>query len=197
VIAVSETSVWPELNVDEYTKLEKNPGFSVFGCLSLFEKYKYADQAWIIHDSVVLLRKLPIIERFSFIYHFYEPSLDIPRNDAGYKRLLNSVEYAEMTTITKHGCFGNMFAIDYEEIRKIDIQRFIPHIHTKYDFECMERIVGYLALKNGYSTLSVCGDIFDPIANPWSHTEYASLSLDRCIQLNFPEVFLKAIIARK
>jgi hypothetical protein len=197
IIAVAKNSLPLTVLFDEYTQVTANPYFSVFGCLYLFYAHKYADQAWLLHDSVVLTREIPNVSKFSFLYHFYEPSLDRPRNDEGYRRLLNFFEYSQMLSTTKNGCFGNMFIIDHNCIEELDILRFIPKINTKYDFECMERILYFLAIKNKYPTTSLCGDIFRPIVNPWETPEYANYTLDTVLQMNFPAIFFKSIIARK
>lgn len=197
VVVIAKNSIPVYVTPDEHTILETNPGFSVFGCLMLFNANKYADQAWILHDSIVLLKPVPNVNKFAFVFHFNEPGLDIHRNNEGYRRLLSYIDYNDMVSRTKIGCFGNMFVIDHDEIKNIEILRYCRHVQTKYDFECMERIVGFLALKNGYSTVSVCGDIFDPVVDPWVHTEYVDLTIEQCQALSFPTIILKAIIGRR
>jgi hypothetical protein len=62
----------------------------------------------------------------------------------------------------------------------------------------MERITSYLANKHGLpNTTAMCGNIFHPVADPWAHTEYAEFTFAEAMSINFPAVFLKAIIARK
>jgi hypothetical protein len=197
VIALAKGS---HLNVtfDEHTQVVENPHFSTWGCLYLFHHHRYADQAFVIHDSVVLTRPVEPVDRFQFVYHFDEASLDRPRNDEGYARLLPRHDYIPMLTNTKTGCFGNMMVIDHDLVKTLEFLDYIPQIKTKYDFECMERITPYLADKHKLpSTTSMCGNIFHPVADPWVHTEYADITFDEVLAMNFPAVFLKAIVARK
>jgi hypothetical protein len=152
----------------------------------------------VIHDSVVLTRPVEPVNRFQFVYHFNEPSLDRPRNDEGYARILPEKDYRPMLATTKTGCAGNMMILDHDLVQELEFLDYIPKVTTKYDFECMERITSYLAHKHGYAnTTSLCGNIFTPITDPWVHTEYAHLTFGQVLALKFPAAFLKAIIARK
>ena len=197
VIALAKGSTLSHV-FDTHTQVVENPYFSTWGCLHLFHHNRYADQAFILHDSVVLTRPVEPVDRFQFIYHFNEPGLDRPRNDEGYARILPESERTSMLTTTKTGCFENMMALDHDLVEQLEFLDYIPKITTKYDFECMERITSYLAGKHGYgTTTSMCGDIFHPIMDPWVHTEYAWLTFADVQTLNFPAVFLKAIVARK
>ena len=197
VIAVARGSTLTHA-FDEYTQVGENPHFSTWGCLYLFHHHRYANQAFVIHDSVVLTRPVEPVDRFQFVYHFNEPSLDRPKNDEGYARLLPADDYQPMLTTTRTGCFGNMMVLDHDLVEELEFLEYIPKIKTKYDFECMERIASYLAHKHGCTnTTSMCGDIFNPIVDPWAHTEYADVTLTEALAMNFPAVFLKAIIARK
>lgn len=197
IVALAKGS---ELTVtfDEHTQVVENPHFSTWGCLYLFHHNHYADQAFVIHDSVVLTRPVEPVDRFQFVYHFNEASLDRPRNDEGYARILPEEDYRPMLDTTQTGCFGNMMILDHDLVQELEFLDYIPKVKTKYDFECMERIASYLAGKHGYAnTTSLCGDIFEPIVDPWAHTEYAYLTVDQVLAMNFPAVFLKAIVARK
>ena len=197
VIALAKGSTLTH-TFDEHTQVVENPHFATWGCLYLFHHHHYANQAFVIHDSVVLTRPVEPVDRFQFVYHFNEASLDRPRNDEGYARLLPADDYQPMLSNTKTGCFGNMMVLDHDLVETLEFLDYIPKIKTKYDFECMERITPYLAGKHGYAnTISMCGDIFHPVADPWAHTEYANFTFAEAMSINFPAVFLKAIIARK
>jgi hypothetical protein len=199
VLAIAHNSLPLNAEVDANVLQVPNPFFSTFGCLALFHRYRYATTALILHDSAVVLGRLPPLQAgLQSVYHFIEPSLDRPRNEEGYKRLLTVPEWIDMTRAHTLGCFGNMIYIHQDAIEASGILRFIPLIKTKYDFECMERILPYIAGKNGVLVgESMCGSIFHPIADPWAHTEYATKTVDEFKRDGFPFVIGKCIVARK
>ena len=172
-------------------KIVPNVGFSIFGCIRLWHEHKYAEYACILHDSTVLVKRLPEPEAVRFLYHFDEPNLDRPQNDEGYQRLLSREEYCDMIRTHSFGCFGNMIYGDIENTRCL--LAYCDKVKTKYDFECMERIVAYILSRNATLLPSVCGSIFDSIANPWVHPEYATReNFD-----DFPHAVAKTIVNRR
>jgi len=200
VIAVARNSLPLTIEKDSYTEIVENPYFSTWGCLHLFNQNKYAEKALIIHDSVVLLKEIPELNQgVMFIYHFFEPTLDRPRNDEGYERLLPLVDRIRMFSTHDFGCFGNMMYIHHNALQASEMLPIIPEIKTKYDFECMERISAYYCKKNKilHPSISMCGIIFQAISDPWIHTEYNDKSVEYFKSIDFPFVFAKSIIARK
>jgi hypothetical protein len=199
VIAMAKDSRPLPSTVDPTVRVVTNPHFSTLGCLWLFHENRYATTAVILHDSTVILGKLPALERgVQFLYHFVEPSLDRGRNEEGYRRLLTYLEWYDMVSTHTFGCFGNMFYIHKDAVEPSGLLRFVRTIKTKYDFECMERISAYIAKKSGLLVgYSLCGSIFQPIANPWDHTEYATKSVDEFLADGFPFPVAKCIVGRR
>jgi hypothetical protein len=199
VLAMANGSLPLSCAVDSNVQTVVNPYFSTLGCLWLFHKHRYATTAAIIHDSTVILGKLPALEKgVQFLYHFVEPSLDRERNQEGYQRLLTYLELHEMLSTHTFGCFGNMFYIHKDALEPSGLLRFVRAIKTKYDFECMERISAYVAKKSGLLVgYSLCGSIFQPVANPWDHAEYATKTIDEFLADGFPFLLAKSIVGRR
>lgn len=199
VLAIAHNSLPLKMEFDSNVLQVPNPFFSTLGCLALFHHHKYATTALILHDSTVVLGRLPTLQTgLQLVYHFIEPSLDRPRNEEGYKRLLTFPEWQDMTRTHTFGCFGNMIYIHQDAVESSGLLRFSPLIKTKYDFECMERILAYISVKSGVLVgHSLCGSIFHPRADPWVHTEYATKTVEDFKREGFPFIIGKCIVARK
>lgn len=186
-----------QLRPDSNTYIVTNPGFSTVGALRLFEENRYADVACILHDSMVLLKPLPSpLPDVQFLYHFGSRVFEHSLNLAGYRRIVPS-EADDICSTLQQGCFGTTLIVHHDTLVEIGIRDVYPKITTKYDFECMERILAFRVQKAGLLRPSLCGDILDPISDPWKHTEYASMTLDQLYGLSFPHPILKASVARK
>lgn len=199
ILALASNSIELPSTYDVNVIQVANPYFSTLGCLELFHKHRYAETALILHDSTVLLGRLPPLTKgLQFVYHFIEPSLDRIRNEEGYKRLLTYPEWKDMVTNHTFGCFGNMVYIRHDAIPTSGLLRFIPLIRTKYDFECMERVLAFIVSRSGVLVgHSLCGNIFHPIADPWVHTEYTTKTIEEFYEEKFPFIIAKCIVARK
>lgn len=80
----------------------------------------------------MLVHPLPDVkDRLVFLYHFDEPNLDRINNDRGYQRLLPRHEYDHMVRTHNFGCFGNMFMIEHDAIKELNLLNMIPNIQSK------------------------------------------------------------------
>ena len=185
------------IDLDYNTYIVQNPAFSTFGAMQLFEENRYADTACILHDSMVLLAPLPSpLPDVQFLYHFESPVFEHGLNLEGYRRLVPTETDALLSTLSV-GCFGNALLIRHDRLVDIGLKYLYPKITTKYDFECMERILAFKVQRAGYSRPSLCGNILSPTTDPWRHSEYATMSLYQLRALDFPYPILKSCLARK
>jgi hypothetical protein len=185
------------LELDATTHVVQNPSFSTLGALQLFEENHYADTACILHDSMVLLAPLPSpLPELQFLYHFESNVFEHSANVHGYRRIVPA-EADELLATLRVGCFGNTCILRHDRLRDLCLTPLYSKVKTKYDFECMERILAFRVQKAGHLRPSLCGNILDPISDPWRHTEYASMTLDQLRQISFPHPILKACLGRK
>lgn len=185
------------LELDPYTHLLQNPSFSTFGALQLFEENRYADTVCVFHDSMVLLAPLPSpLPDIQFLYHFESNVFEHGLNMSGYNRLVPSEANALVTGL-QVGCFGNACIIRHDRLLQLRLTELYPRVKSKYDFECMERILAFRVQMAGLLRPSLCGNILHPISDPWKHTEYASMTLNQLQRILFPFPILKSCIGRK
>lgn len=185
------------LELDSAMHVVQNPSFSTLGALQLFEENHYADTACVLHDSMVVLAPLPTpLPDLQFLYHFESSVFEHGLNVRGYRRLVPSETNALLATL-RVGCFGNACIVRHETLLQLNLAPLYPQVTTKYDFECMERILAFRVQTAGRLRPSLCGNILDPLSDPWRHTEYASMTLDQLRQISFPHPILKACLGRK
>ena len=184
---------------DENLLLEENPYFATMGALYLFYTHKYADYAYVIHDSMAILRPLP--EPYGdvrFLYCFkhcvrdhHHVMMDV------YTEVLPPDDVFQLVNRLSIGCFGTAFLIRHSAIEKLEILNIIPKVKTKHQLEGMERVFAYLAVKHNLLTPdpAICGDIFAPNIDPWAHG-IGHLSLNELLRVNFPQPIFKCIVSR-
>lgn len=173
-----------------------NPYFSTLGCISLFHAHAYADYAYIIHDSMVLINLLPPTNTLvSFVYTFHEPGMEAHIYGQNYQTILSPEQCHRMITTQKTGCFGVSFGIDRSAIESIGILPLLPRITTKNDFCAMERVFAYLCDSNGVAYDSLCGSIFGE-GDPWAHPELSTMTLDEILARNYTLCIVKSLVGR-
>jgi len=174
-----------------------NPYFSTLGCIYLFYKHKYADYAFILHDSMVVNKPLPRTDRdVSFIYYFYEPGMAAINYTGNYQKILTPYQHADMMRNQKNGCFGVSMGLKHSIIQNLNILHIIPTVTTKDDFCAMERIFAYLCDSNGVNYDALCGSIFGP-ADPWVHPEFSTMTLEEILDRKYPMCVIKSMVGRK
>lgn len=174
-----------------------NPYFSMLGCLYLFHVNKYADYAFIIHDSMVVIKPIPITwHGVSYIYDF-QGELDIDYNDKSYRRLLTAEEYNTLTNTHTQGCFGVTMGIEHKTVEKCGVLRFVPRVNSKVDVCAMERIFPYLCRINKIEVNVLCnwkdGDMWNKL---WKNDE-PYLSLQDILRRNYTQCIFKTLVFRK
>lgn len=195
VIALSKGT--SQLNISDTNTIQvENPYFSTLGCIYLFYVHKYAEYAYILHDSMVVINIFPTpIKPISFIYTFNEPGMSANVYGQNYTKLLSPMQCHDMITKQRYGCFGVSMGLRHDIIEKLNIFQIIPRVVTKNDFCAMERIFAYLCKSNGIEYDVICGDIFGE-TNPWSHPEFASMSLHDIKSKNYKVCVVKSLVGR-
>lgn len=195
IIALSKNTAQLSIEDPNTTQVE-NPYFSTLGCLYLFYKHKYADYAYILHDSMVVNTHIPrTTSEVSFMYTFYEPGMCANIYHANYQKLLTPYQYSDMLQHQKNGCFGVSMGLTHSVIEKLKILDVIPNITTKNDFCATERIFAYLCDSNHIAYDVLCGSIFG-VADPWTHPELASMTLEDILSRNYPLCIIKSLVGR-
>lgn len=186
---------------NEYTIVVRNPYFSTLGAMYLLHMNRYASHACILHDTMTLVKPLPTcLSPLLFLYHFkdcIEEYHTLYIN--GYKNILPLSDVNRLILTLKYGCFGCACIIERSIIERIGLLNIIPRIKVKYDFECMERILAYIAIKHRVipSELSLCGDIIQSVANPWRHPEYSTFTNQDILSIGFPKIIFKSLCGRQ
>lgn len=195
VVCAAGTQV--SLDSDANLFVVQNPSFSTIGALQLFEENRYADAVCVLHDSMVLLAPLPSpLPDLQFLYHFESEVFEHTLNVHGYRRLVPLEANALLATL-RVGCFGNALIVRHDRLLALRLTPLYPQINTKYDFECMERILAFRVQTAGLLRPSLCGNILHPVCDPWKHTEYATMTLDQLRDIAFPHPILKACLGRQ
>jgi hypothetical protein len=195
VLALSKET--PPIKTDHVNVTQvENPYFSTLGCLSLFSTHKYADYAYILHDSMVLTKVLPPTTTLvSFVYTFHEPGMEAHIYGQNYQKILSPEHYRRMVTTQTTGCFGVSVGIDHRVIESIGILPLLPKITTKNDFCATERIFAYLCDSNNVVYDSLCGTIFGE-GDPWAHPELSTMTLDEILARNYTMCVVKSLVGR-
>lgn len=157
-----------------------NPGRATTGAARIFADRGTTDHAYILHDSMVVLHKLPEIDpttEFQPIYHFEGPPAlhDFEEYyNSFFKEKVNQfkLEYSK-------GVYGPAFLI-----RKDIADRLFPHsvvnqVNSHLWNQAMERILPVHCVFNDVTVLpSLCGSIFETDVNPNNHKYRESQRLD-------------------
>ena len=185
------------LEIDDPNIIQvKNPYFSTLGCIYLFHIHKYANYAYILHDSMTLTSILPPSKNsISFMYMFDEPGMSSNIYAENYKKILTPSQCYDMINNQKIGCFGVSMGLDQSIIENIGILELIPSVTTKTDFCAMERIFAYLCDSNGITYDVLCGSIFG-CANPWENPQLSTMSFDEIVSKNYGLCVIKTLVGR-
>ena len=172
VVLVKAAGTDLTIEPDAYTRIEQNPYYAVFGSMYLFYTRHYAEYAYILHDSMVVLHPLP--EPFGgvrFIYSFGSVHFYYQEYTAAYERILTAEDVLDIKQNLPLGCLGAACLIRHDAIQQMGLLDLIPKISDKHMFEAMERVLPYLTFKHGLNTTppTICGDAFNTNANPWTH----------------------------
>lgn len=195
VIALAKDTSMLELDDANILQVE-NPYFSTLGCIYLFYKYKYADYAYILHDSMVVNRSLPTSScDVSFFYTFHEPGMCAHIYGQNYQKILTAEQCHHMLRTQTQGCFGVSMGLRHSVIERLHILPLIEKIILKTDFCAMERIFAYLCESNGVSYDVLCGSIFGD-ADPWAHPELAHMTLEEILSRNYSLCIIKSLVGR-
>lgn len=195
VIALSKGTSSMEIDGDNIIQVQ-NPYFSTLGCICLFHLNKYADYAYVIHDSMVITKQFPMTSApVSFIYSFDEPGMCSNIYMENYSKLLEPSECYAMVSKHRRGCFGVSMGLDHDIIGKLGVLPIIPNVTTKNDFCAMERIFSFLCASNRIQVEVICGDIFGE-ANPWKYSEFSTMSLNDILARNFDVCVVKSMVGR-
>lgn len=195
IIALSKGTQSLSLDDPNIIQIE-NPYFSTLGCIYLFYKYKYADYAYILHDSMIVNDVIPESKcDISFFYSFFEPGMCSHIYHPNYQKLLSPHQYSEMLRIQKIGCFGVSMALKHSVIEKLGILDIIPKLTTKNDFCAMERIFAYLCTAGSIDYDVFCGSIFGD-ADPWAHPELSNMTLEEILHRKYKMCIIKSLVGR-
>ena len=195
VIALAKNTNRITLEYENVIQVE-NPYFSTLGCIYLFYVNKYADYAYILHDSMIVNK--PIIESdkdISFIYSFDEPGMCNEIYADSYRKLLSPTQHYDMIKTQKTGCFGVSMGLHYRAIENIGILPVLAKVTTKNDFCAMERVFAYLCQLGRCEYDVLCGTIFNE-SDPWVHTELSTMTLDQILERNYTMCVIKSLVGR-
>jgi hypothetical protein len=154
-----------------------------------FLKYKFFDNAVIIHDSVFFHRRINF-EKFNGIkvlpfWHFHSDKenldntkrilMNLKNNSLIYNKLSNDLNLLGMNPDTWYGCFGVQSYINLGFLQQIEnnygITNLISAVKFRPDRCCLERIFGaifFTESPNLFKTKSLLGDIMK--YEKWGYT---------------------------
>jgi hypothetical protein len=197
VLAVAKDSLPLTIQPDENMEIVENPYFATIGCLSLFHRNKYAEFAFILHDSMTVVKPIEAdyTSQIQFFYFFTQPGMANDYYHSGYAEILSPEDHRDMVQNQIIGCFGATMFIRHSAIERMGILPLIPKVTRKFHLDCMERIIAYLATKHGLlkPNHSICGACMDLGQQPWN----GSMTLDEMLRAKTPYSVLKVILARQ
>lgn len=130
-------------------------------------KYKWFPKAIILHDSAFLQKKYNFnsIKDSAFLWEF-EHNWDNPKKELEYIYKLNNsnelIKYYNQKQLWK-GCFGGMTVITLDFLSKINLKHninlLLPHITSRSDRMCFERIIAVLCSYHNPNIKSIFGNI--------------------------------------
>jgi hypothetical protein len=174
----------------------RNPYFSTIGCLYLMYVHRYAEYAYILHDSMVVSALLPKPTKdVSFIYTFHEPGMSVEHYRDNYRKILPPYDAFELERSQMYGCFGVSMGIRHSAIERLNILPLVSKITTKTDFCAMERVFAYLCRSQNIQHDVLCGSIFAE-TDPWAHPEFAHMTLDELLDRKYNVCVIKSLVGR-
>jgi hypothetical protein len=158
-----------------------------------FLKYKFFDNAIIIHDSVFFHRRINF-EKFNGInvlpfWHFHSDKenldntkrilMNLKNNGVIYNKISKELNLLGMNTDKWYGCFGVQSYINLGFLQQIEnkygITNLISAVKCRADRCCLERIFGTIFFTESpklFNKKSLCGDIMKYQKWGYSYDEY-------------------------
>lgn len=186
------------LSIDDPNTIQvENPYFSTLGCIYLFYKNRYAESAYILHDSMVVTKPIPKSNRdVSFLFCFHEPGMNAIQYNESYGKLLPIEQHFHMVQTSVAGCFGVAMKLNHSVIERLNILPVIPKVTTKTDFCAMERVFPYLCKRANVRVEALCGNIYGGDSDPWQHPELITMTLEEIIAKNYSACIVKSLVGR-
>jgi len=157
---VLDADVTPPLYKTLILQSEFEPGVGELLAFYYYHKYGKSlfSRAVILHDSTFLHAPIPNdqIKRMCFLWHFEEHYWDenalevilLRRMHTDPPDLIHDLLFFYFEKMQWHGCFGVQCVIDYDHldaiVKKYSMFNLIPHLHTRQDRSCLERVMGCL-----------------------------------------------------
>jgi len=163
-----------------------------------YSKYKWFDQAIILHDSVFIQRPLIFeTDNVKFLWYFDNHNFDQIEDEETLLRCLSSHEDLLLFHQQKHlwtGCFGSMTIIKHDFLKSIDdkyhFSSLLPFITNRYNRCSFERVLACMLLHNiNQYKKSLLGCIHEYIKVDFTFQKYLKIKKRKQIRLPVIKVF--------
>ena len=144
-----------------------------------FHKTRLFTQAVVLHDSVFLQQPLPKVQNpVTFLWHFKHDWDEPWKEEPWLRRLRHSSALIDFYGKKEYwyGCFGvqSMVQLDFIDFleKKYNLFSLLPHIKTRADRMCIERVWGALCTMEN-SRLQKIPSLFGTIHDfglPWGYS---------------------------
>lgn len=197
IMPSKDTLPLPDID-DANVKIVPNPGFSTTGCLQSFYDNKYDESAFIIHDSMTVVKPIVYDNSTSvqFFYFFQQPGMGNEHYHRQYAELLTPEQHREMCLKQTIGCGSVCMYIRHDVIAKMHILDILPKVNTKPKHEAMERIFAYLTYKYAsFNPIPICREyLHEHCYNvPWKK----DMTFEEMLSLNADISVLKVMVQRQ
>ena len=163
-----------------------------------YSKYKWFDQAIILHDSVFIQK--PIVfetDNVKFLWYFDDHQYDQPKDEKRILTFLSNHEELLSFHQQKHlwtGCFGCMTIIKHDFLKGIDdkyhFSNLLECITTRYNRCSFERVLACMLLQNiNQYKKSLLGCIHEYITFNFTFQQYLKIKKQKQIRLPVIKVF--------
>lgn len=183
---------------DNNIRIVPNKGFSTTGCLQYLHESTPDDSAFIIHDSMTVVK--PIVydtnAPIQFFYYFTQPGMANDHYHPEYAHLLTPEQHADMVRNQIIGCGSVCMYIRREAIERLNILHILPKVQGKRQHEAMERIFAYLAQKHKLlNPTPICREYLHHhmYSVPWKK----DMTFEEMLDLNAEIPVLKVIVQRQ
>lgn len=140
-----------------------------------YSKYKWFDQAVILHDSVFINKKINFqVHTYKFLWEFTEHKYDVPSKEKKLIRVLKNHDELMDLYETKQwkGCFGAMMAVNHSFLSQVDklydFSKLLPLVKTRDDRKGLERVIACMFQTRG-TAVSIFGNIFKYGTDPFKY----------------------------
>lgn len=170
-----------------------------------FYHQKYAQRALVIHDSVMLHKKLDTdVDTYRFLWHFEQHQYDF---DPGVTKILYPLDREGLLDlyyrkIDWFGCFGSMMVINHdyltEIMKKYDMFKvMIPLTTGRFERMHLERAFAVIMIHNDERHPSYFGDIHKWADNTKGEHSFGHINMDDYKELhNDDTVIFKIWVGR-